>query len=749
MTSDATRGVDKPRAMGIPRRRAIALGLLGVAVIGCGATGRRSGPSAADAAEGHDTTPAADSANAADAPGAGGEGGTIGRGDSGADAAPSDAAAPRGGAGGQADAAFPSDAAADKGLYTPGTSAFIVSADEPRVMLDISSGNLADAQAQIDGARAAMPAAMIVVKMSGLYLVSSSPLRLPSSVALLLSGTLRAAPGASAAALLSIDGQSKVSVSGGTLDGAGVPLNGLRVQTSRKIAIDGLVIRNTGREGIAWTGPGAAVWDGGSTLTRLEVSGCAAGITVRDATRVLVIDSFVHDNTGVGVAFGAGASFGAIVHDRASGNTVGIQVDGADNAVSDNTLTGNGTGIQLGAASASNACLQNQVLDSTAAGLRLGGGGNLVYANRFRGSAPPLLAAGAGNSVVPEGAPLAAGSNSYFYPPTIANPHQDPIVAGKQRTDVTVNGGSLAEVQTRYDAARAAHPDDVIVLHLKGAFTQAGAPFLLSSFTSVLLDGTIDVTAAAGPAITGGPGLQFTSFSGGTIDAHNQVMEGISLQLGTLVVLDHVTVKNFGRQSPRSTSNSIRMQGGAGYSIIRGCTVDVSGGRAIWTENASSRYIVVGNTVTHANMDGIDFDAHTANSLAKDNVADGNTRSGLFIEEGAAFNKAYANVFSNTASHGINLYSNVAGKSSHQNLAFCNAITGNNNGIRIGAINGNTTSDTFLFDNVVTGSKGSGLTVDPIGSNNYSSSNVLGGNHPDFTLDPMGGADFFNPPPAP
>jgi hypothetical protein len=681
--------------------------------------------------------------------GTGGQGGMERRPDSGAEGGSLDAAA---GTGGTADAAAgdgSDDAPAGKGLYSPGASAFIAAMDEQRVMLDVSSGDLAAAQAQIDGARAAMPNSVIVVKLSGTYLVSTAPLHLPSRVCLLLAGTLRAAPGASAPALLTIDGQSKVSVSGGLLDGAGAALNGIRVQGSRKIALDGVVIKNTGREGIAFTGPGADVWDGGSTITRVEISGCATGVTVRDATRMLVMDSFVHDNTGVGIGFGPGAGFGAIVHDRASRNGVGIQVEGADNAISDNTLTANGTGLQLGSASANNTCLQNELLDSTAAGIRLDGGNNLVYANRFRGGAPPLLAAGTTNAVVPEGSPLKGGGNVYFYPPTLANPHQDPIVPGKARTDLTINGGSLSDVQARYDEARAAHPDDVIVLHLKGAFTQATAPFTLSSFTSVLLDGTIDVTAAAGPAITSGPGLQFTSISGGTIDAHNQVMEGISLQLGTLVVLDHLTVKNFGLQSPRSTSNSIRMQRGTGYSIIRGCTVDVSGGRAIWTENPTTRYIVVGNTVSHANMDGIDFDAHTANSLAKDNVAEANTRSGVFIEEGAAFNKAYANRLSGTASHGINLYSNVAGKSSHQNLAFCNTIPGSGNGIRIGAINGNTTSDTFLFNNIITDSRGAGLSVDPVGSGNYASGNVLKSNQPDFKLDPTGGADFFNPPPAP
>jgi hypothetical protein len=717
-------------------RRWVGLGLLAAALAGC-----RSSAVPSDGAP-------ADAQSVTDVPSGGGADGGV-TGDAagvGADVAASDGPAAEAGGRPDGGAAEPGgNTPAGKGLYTPGASAFIVGADEQRVMLDISSGDLADAQAQIDAARATA-GAVIVVRLSGTYVVTSSPLRLPGGVSLLLAGTVRAGPGATAPALVSIDGQAKVSISGGTLDGGGAPVNGIRVQASRKIAIDGLVIRNTGHEGIAFTGPGAAVWDGGSTLTRVEVSGSAAGIVVRDATRVLVIDSFLHDNAGVGIGFAAGAGFGAIVHDRLSGNAVGIQVDGADNAISDNVVTANGTGIQLGSGSANNACLQNDVLDSTAAAIRLDGDGNLVYANRFRGGAPPLVAAGTTNSVVAEGAPLTAGGNSYFYPPTIANPHREPIVAGKQRTDVTVNGGAIAEVQARYDEARAAHPDDVIVLHLEGAFTDVSAPLRLSSFTSVLLDGTIDVTAGAGPAITGAPGLQFTSFSGGTIDAHNQVMEGISLQLGTLVVLDHVTVKNFGQQAPRSASNSIRMQGGTGYSIIRGCTVDVSGGRAIWTENPTSRYIVVGNTVSHANMDGIDFDAHTANSLAKDNVADANTRCGLFIEEGAAFNKAYANVLSHSRSHGIHLYSNLAGKSSHQNLAFCNTIPDSGNGLRTAAINGNSTSDTFLFNNVVTNSSGSGLSINPVGSGNYASSNLLKGNNPDLVLDPTGGGDFFNPP---
>jgi hypothetical protein len=158
--------------------------------------------------------------------------------------------------------------------------------------------------------------------------------------------------------------------------------------------------------------------------------------------------------------------------------------------------------------------------------------------------------------------------------------------------------------------------------------------------------------------------------------------------------------------------------------------------------------MIIGNRVTHANMDGIDFDSHTANSLAKDNVSDGHTRYGLFIEEGAAFNKAYANTLTGS-SRGVTFFSNAAGKSSHQNMAFCNTIRGNRTGMRIGAINGNTTDDTFLFNNLIADTMGGAIIIEPIGMNNYFSANILTGNTQDLTLDRSGGADFFNSPPAP
>jgi hypothetical protein len=635
-----------------------------------------------------------------------------------------------------------------RALYVPPPDTFITDPAEERITLDIGAATLADVQTQIDSARAASPDAVLVVNLAGAYVVTDAPLLLPAKTCLKLAGTLTAAADATAPALISIEGQTRVSVSGGTLDGAHRPLLGLRIVNSAKINVDGLRVVNTGFDGISFVGQGATVWDGGSTITRSEVASAgAAGVRVDSATRVLVLDGYFHDNAGAGLQLGASAQHGAVVGNHSNHNGIGISIDGKDHAVSDNIFEANGTGLQLGSFSANNACLDNAIVQNTALGISLNGANNLVYANRLDGNAADLASAGTTNAIVPRDHGLTDATNRYFYPPTIGEPHSDPhIVNGMGRTDVSVNGGTLGDVQAVYDAARAGNPGTFIVLHLNGAFTHAGAALNLSSFTSVILDGTIDVLATPGPVIKGAAGTQFVSISGGTIDGHNKVMEGINIDLGTLAVLDHVTVKNLGVEASRTVSNSIHLAHGSGYSILRGCRVDVSGGRAIWTQHSTTRYIVVDNYSSNANQDGIDFDSHTANSLAKGNTVDGNTRYGIFIEEGAQLNRAYANTITHNG-RGFNLYANASGPT-RRNVGFANVLDGNSNGIRVGAINGNTTDENFLFDNVVKNTTGDAILVQSLGTNNYFSNNILTGNTRDLTLDPTGGPNFFNSPAA-
>src|SRR5262249_44189754 len=150
-------------------------------------------------------------------------------------------------------------------------------------------------------------------------------------------------------------------------------------------------------------------------------------------------------------------------------------------------------GLQLTSASANIAVLRNAVARNSS-GIDLDGSGHLVYANDFTtANATDLIEHAGGNWIVPREQPLAAPANQYFYPPTIDNPHTDSVMNGRNRIDIDVDSSdsaTITAVQHTYDAARQQHPDDVIVLRLRGDFVLDGAPLTLGSNTVVLLDGT-------------------------------------------------------------------------------------------------------------------------------------------------------------------------------------------------------------------------------------------------------------------
>ena len=610
---------------------------------------------------------------------------------------------------------------------------------ETRVTVNIASGSLSGAQGQIDAARAANPGAVLVIHMSGTYAVTSSPLRLPSRSSLVLIGTIRAGAGVTAGSLISIVGQSKVAVAGGTLDGAGAAVGGLSIVDSSKINVDGVTVRNTGRDGISLDGAGNGVWNTGSSIVRCDVSGSAAnGIVVKELTQAIVADNAVHDNAAVGIDVRAAHSI--VTNNTSEANGVGIDVEALENAVSKNTLSGNGTGLRLGAGSTNNACFQNTIRDSTGAAIVLAGTNNFVYANDLAANGSAFTNGGSGNYVVPDSQSLSASGNHYFYPPTIGNRHTSPtIVNGRGRFDVNIGGTSLTNVQSQYDAARAAHPNDFIVLNLTGAFTHSTAGLTLQSFSAVVLNGTVTVSGGTGASIGAPSGTSFVSVSGGTFDGQGRPAPALQLR-SVMAYVDRVTVRRYGVKERRTSGGLIHLAGAGGYAIIRGSRVDVGGGRCIWTQNAGKRYIVLDNFTSNCQMDGIDFDSHTADSIAHGNRSDDNTRYGLFIEEGAARNKAWDNDF-NRNERGLNFFSFNSGNTDRSTVAM-NRIGGNSRGLcACGAKPGLVTNLNFAFNNVIT-NNGTGLEGVAGGNDNYFSQNILSGNTNSYPT--TVGADFFN-----
>jgi F5/8 type C domain/Right handed beta helix region len=666
------------------------------------------------------------------------------------------------------------------GLYVPPAPSYIHDPSETPVALEFGLTSLARIQRQLDAARAAHPDSPIVLTLTGTYAVSDAPLTLPSKTSLVLYGTLRADESATASSLIAIVGRREVSVAGGLLDGRGVSLSGIRVEGSAKVNIDAVTISNTGGDGIVLNGRGNDVWNSGSAITRCEIIGAGGnGVTVGSIPQAIVLDNFVRGAGGAG--FQVSAAHASIVNNVSRANDVGAIVTANDNLISDNELRANRNGgLRLTGSSSGTAVLRNAMIDNAGFGIDLDGSNNLVYLNRLRNTID-LIDRAPANWVVARETPLQAPISRYFYPPTVDNRHAEPIVNGRNRTDVAVDSSifpTISAVQQVYDAARQQHPDDVIVLTLTGDFTVDASPLLLQSRTALLLDGTITVPATLGvDAIRAANPSEFISVSGGTLDLGGRSREGVFFPSTTMAYVEGVTVLRGGERDVRAGRGMIHFQSGGGYAIVRGNTVDTCGGRGIWTQNSNTRFVALENHVSNCNQDAVDFDSSTRNSVAIDNISVDNVRYGVFIEQSASLNKAYGN-FATTRGlpspipgRGVNIYNNATSAGvravTDKNTAFSNVTDLIANGIRVGSIATDSdrvgvaeTRHSFLFNNVVTNIRVDGILFDtqfPRSIENYFSQTVLSGNGrdlryvPDPNPDPALRAtppEFFNPPPA-
>jgi len=659
-----------------------------------------------------------------------------------------------------------------RGLYVPPISSFIHDPAETPLALAFDSVPLADIQQQLDAARASNPDSPIVLTLTGSYTVTDAPLTLPSNTSLVLYGTIKADPGASASSLIAIIGQHDVSVAGGFLDGRDVNLSGIDAETSGRINIDAVTITNTGRDGIVLRGQGNNVWNSGSAITRCEIAYAGGnGITIGSITQTLILDSFVRSNAGAGIRVSAAHS--SIVNNVSQDNDVGIAVDANDDLIADNELRSNRSGgLRLETASANTAVLRNAVVDNTVAGIDLDGNNNLVFSNALQ-NPTDLADHASGNWVVARGTPLQAPVSRYFYPPTIDNRHAEPIMNGRGRFDLAVDASTsptISQVQQLYNAARQQHPDDVLVLTLTGAFTVDSASLLLQSRTAVLLDGTITIPTniAVDQAITATNPAEFISMSGGTIDLLGRSLEGIFFPSTTMAYFDQVTVTRGGQRDVRAGKGMIHLTRGGGYTILRGNTVDTSGGRCIWTQNANTRYVILENLLTNCNQDGVDFDSSTSNSVAFGNTLKDNVRYGVFIEQSDSFNKIYGNSATTRGIPGIpgravGVYNNATSAGTRgitdKNTIFSNVSDVIADGLRLGSISTATggvaeTAHSFFFNNIIKNSRGNGILIDTQfvrSIENYFSQTVLVGNGNELNSHPSNNAgppEFFNPPAA-
>src|SRR5215831_5731801 len=107
------------------------------------------------------------------------------------------------------------EAAADgptsTGLYTPPADGFILDPAETPIELAFEGEPLSEIQARLDDARTSDPDSPIILTLTGTFVVTDSPLILPSRMSVILYGTIEAASDATAPSLIAIIGQRKVA----------------------------------------------------------------------------------------------------------------------------------------------------------------------------------------------------------------------------------------------------------------------------------------------------------------------------------------------------------------------------------------------------------------------------------------------------------------------------------------------------------------------------------------------------------
>jgi parallel beta-helix repeat protein len=631
-------------------------------------------------------------------------------------------------------------------LYTSPNMNFIEkTSGEVVINVNDASGSISTLQAAINSARASNPTNVVIIRLTNAtYVVSSAGIMLGSHECLVASGaTIKAMDATVTVPLITIaSGSTNVSVSGGALDGSGANIQGIYAPAAARVNIDKVIVENCGQDCILLKGNGNSTYDNEMTVTRCDASGSAAhaGISIQNSTQTTVTDNNCHNNLeGIYIS----CAWATVANNTCANNTTGIDISGGnDNVVANNTCNNNGTGIHAGASN--NMILSNATGNNSTAGINSNGSGNTFVDNLFTsGNAINFTSTGSGNHVVAYKGALSASGQDYFYPPLIDDQHLTTIVNGMGRTDLTIGSTTVADAQNQYNTARAANPNNVIVLHLNGTFTVGSSPLMLASNTCVLLNGTIQInlSTTATSAISGTNSPGHVSISGGIIDGGNLTgNNGIQFSSSSMLQVDSVTLRNFGPANPRSGgSDVIHFDHGSTPYIVTRCTINGGSARGIWLQLSGVKSMMSDNDISNVNEDGVDCDSSTSGCVAKFNYCHDLVRYGVFFEQSASHNLALGNICNNDG-RDINVYNNSATPRGDTafNSIICNSLMGNN-GLRNGSTGTNSvqSSHNFFFNNTVINAS---ISSETNGTQNYYSQNYLAGG----SLSTAGVEAFFN-----
>ncbi len=612
-----------------------------------------------------------------------------------------------------------------------------ISRTEDVVELNFSGGHVRDVQELLDRVDTRSSDKVIFLTITGKVKVAGEPLRFGSRtwVDFAEGSSVEDGEKATAAALISIENAEYVNLSGSGLDrtvvdGMARAKNGIRVTDSGVVNIDHFDFRNFTEDAVVYKGRGKERLTDGGSLTRSRFSNSGnTGLSVADAAQFVCLDNqFVNLPSGLEII-----SFRSIVAGNFfQGNEAGITIGSPDSVITDNEFNDNRKAVVFREEASDNLLTYNQI-SGNELGIAVNGRYNKIYFNSMRNGRQFSLKGkenviASNRGVKPEDA--LDENNLYFNPPTISNNHDDEIIAaGLGRHDITVQGfdtrgfhdlragqraHDLAKVQQAIDKARKEHPNDFLVVHVKGLFEHRhGATGLdIPGNTSVIVYNEIqsdvdkkdpdfyvnvDLDGRRDTQLILMAGRGFNSLSGGMLDAKYEPYHAVRIPGKNIAVIDGVTIKKAGFNSITTVGHGGRAQ----PLFIRGCTVVDSGNRGIWT-HVTRNIHVIDNVCSGNISDGIDIDAYCSHSNFLFNVSTGNYRDGIFVEEAAQNNLMFANVLNNNWSRGIALTNAVVTGGTSNNVSVANRLEENGHGITVGGRDATRrVDDNFIFNNQI------------------------------------------------
>ena len=635
-------------------------------------------------------------------------------------------------------------------FYRDPNATFATHPNEVLKKVDLNTASVEAAQNQIDNCRLENPEAVWLFVLKGKLTIKATSLVLGSKNFLEFAegASIVADENATAECLVKIQQSENLNLyskskKGGILKGNGKVAAGIIISKSSRVNIDQLHFENLS-VGIKIESEEATLIHQACSVTRSYFSKIENAIIANKINGFVALDNSLKDISATGITVNSPNS---TLAGNSFNNVVKAFQFGAENAAFVRNEFINCATVFETTAESKLAFISQNKSQGNEIMLKLEGEKHTLFDNSMTGKISTAALSPA-NHFIYKNPNLKTSSELaliVFNPPTQKNPHKDnKILPGMGRFDVVIKGDKgtdtkkwpdLASAQKLANEARAQHPQDFVVIHLKDNFASRTPEGLsMPANSCIILDGTIfaDVDSPTSPPYVKGekptqliefPKEGYGAVSGGKLDGNKKIFYCIRSSSGKSDhgVIEDVTIYNAARDGVYT-----KFRNGQSRLIVSKSNFSNNFGRALWP-HVSGPVFAVENYLETSGKDGIDLDAGAKYNICIFNTSVKNKRHGIFIEEASHHNILFGNELNGNLNSAVHVWNEEVKGNTTDNTIVANVCNGNRRGLSCGGRDATKLSTSNLYFNnecsrntdygIITGNKN--------GLNNYFSQCIV------------------------